>query len=278
MTYYELLQKISAGGGLAYTHSGIFHADEVFASALLRMIFPSIQIIRSRDVPPEFPGLVFDQGYGEFDHHQVNKEYRKNGIPYATFGLIWKTIAPSVYGLDVYRMVDSRFVQLIDDADNGGKPCSISNAIRSLNPTWNEDSSPAFIQSAFERAVAMAYAIFERQIEVAQADLMAKPIIEQAIEKSKNGIVELPRHINCIGRLIPDGRAKILMYPTANSSDNWNVQTIPVTPGSRVQKIPLASYEDDYLNGVKYRNANGFLATCEDYESAKKLADLSVAA
>ena len=276
MTYYDLVEKLSFG--IAYTHSGIFHADDCFATALLRLIHPNLLIIRSRDVPGEFPGLVFDEGYGEFDHHQPDREVRRNGVPYSSFGLLWRCIAPAVWGMDVYRMLDSRLVQAIDLADNGGKTCQLAAIIRSMNATWNEDNSPAFQQAAFERSVMLCYSILQRQIECIQSELMAKPIIQDAIERSTNGVVELPRNIKCMQQLIADSRPKVLIYPAQNTSGNWNVQTIPVRDGSQSQRVALFQYTEDTSMGVKYRNPNGFLATCEDYDSAKKLATLSVAA
>lgn len=51
------------------THAGVFHADDVFASALLRLLNPQVSIRRVRELPEEFCGLAFDIGGGEFDHH-----------------------------------------------------------------------------------------------------------------------------------------------------------------------------------------------------------------
>lgn len=72
------------------THDGRFHADEVMATAILKEIF-DIELTRTRN--PELleqQDLIFDVGNGEFDHHQLEKEYRDNGIPYAAAGLIWR--------------------------------------------------------------------------------------------------------------------------------------------------------------------------------------------
>ena len=276
ITYYELVEKLQFG--IAYTHSGMFHADDCMSAALLRLIHPNLLIIRSRNVPSEFPGLVFDEGYGEFDHHQPKKEVRRNGVPYSSLGLLWRCIAPAVWGMDVYRMLDSRLIQAIDLADNGGKTCQITLIVRSMNPTWNEDNSPSFQQAAFERAVMLCYSILQRQIECAQSELMAKPIIQEAIDKSTDGVIELPRHINCMQQLISDPKPKVLIYPAQNYSGNWNVQTIPLRDGSKNQRTSLFRYDEDAVMGVKYRNPNGFLATCDDYNSARKLATLSVAA
>lgn len=73
-----------------FTHGGGFHADDVFSSALLRILNPQIEILRGNVVPEEFDGIVYDIGRGKFDHHQQQKLYRENGIPYAAFGLLWK--------------------------------------------------------------------------------------------------------------------------------------------------------------------------------------------
>lgn len=76
----------------AFTHAGKFHADDVFSSALLRILFPTIEIIRGFEVPESFEGIVFDIGMGEYDHHQKNSEVRENGCPYAAFGLLWRRL------------------------------------------------------------------------------------------------------------------------------------------------------------------------------------------
>ena len=44
----------------ALTHSGKFHADDVFGAAFLQIINPRLEIIRNNNVPYEFYGLVFD--------------------------------------------------------------------------------------------------------------------------------------------------------------------------------------------------------------------------
>ena len=79
--------KIPANG---FTHAGKFHADDVFATALLQILRPDIKITRGFVVPDGFDGIVYDVGYGMFDHHQEPREYRANGVPYAAFGLLWR--------------------------------------------------------------------------------------------------------------------------------------------------------------------------------------------
>ena len=59
--------KIPAKG---FTHGGKFHADDVFATALLMIVRPDIKVTRGFVVPDGFDGIVYDVGCGMFDHHQ----------------------------------------------------------------------------------------------------------------------------------------------------------------------------------------------------------------
>ena len=74
----------------AFTHGGIFHADDVFATALLKILNPDILVTRGNQIPDNFEGIIYDIGGGEFDHHQKEKRIRENGVPYAAFGLLWE--------------------------------------------------------------------------------------------------------------------------------------------------------------------------------------------
>ena len=58
--------KIPANG---FTHAGKFHADDVFATALLQII-AGHQDHPCFVVPDDFDGIVYDIGFGMFDHHQ----------------------------------------------------------------------------------------------------------------------------------------------------------------------------------------------------------------
>ena len=56
--------KIPANG---FTHAGKFHADDVFATALLQILRPDIKITRGFVVPDDFDGIVYDIGFGMFE-------------------------------------------------------------------------------------------------------------------------------------------------------------------------------------------------------------------
>ena len=82
----HLLEKIKQKNASAFTHSGKFHADDVFSAALLLYLNPEITITRGNQVPENYEGLVFDIGRGQYDHHQ-NPEIPVNVYD---LGLIYK--------------------------------------------------------------------------------------------------------------------------------------------------------------------------------------------
>ncbi|MCK4742237.1 MAG: MYG1 family protein, partial [Sulfuriflexus sp.] len=111
------------------THNGNFHADDVFSIAALKSIFPSFNLVRTRDLELIAKadivldvGGEYDPDTDRFDHHQRGGAgERENGIPYSSFGLIWQK-----YGLeicqgnqDVANAVDTGLVSTIDAIDCG---------------------------------------------------------------------------------------------------------------------------------------------------------------
>ncbi|MBQ6222784.1 MAG: MYG1 family protein [Solobacterium sp.] len=122
-----------------YTHDGLFHADDVFASALLSLMAEDVHIVRGNDLEiPEDTDkwIIFDIGGGELDHHTPeNKEnngvHPGTGIPYASCGLIWKKYyreileaqnCPERYTEIVFSRLDTSLIQGIDAEDNGYDP------------------------------------------------------------------------------------------------------------------------------------------------------------
>ena len=95
--------KIPAKG---FTHGGKFHADDVFATALLMIVRPDIKVTRGFVVPDGFDGIVYDVGCGMFDHHQEPRESRPNGVPYAAFGLLWRVLGAQLVGSHQARLLE----------------------------------------------------------------------------------------------------------------------------------------------------------------------------
>ena len=101
-----LLEQIKKKNAKAFTHSGKFHADDVFSYALLLYLNPAITITRGNKVPKDFDGIVFDIGRGKYDHHQRDSRIRENGVPYAAFGLLWEELGAEILGEELAAKFD----------------------------------------------------------------------------------------------------------------------------------------------------------------------------
>lgn len=263
--------KIPAKG---FTHAGKFHADDVFATALLQLVRPDIQITRGFDVPEDFEGIVYDIGFGMFDHHQSPREVRPNGVPYAAFGLLWRVLGPGLVGERQARLVDENFVQPLDLNDNTGEPNSLCDAIGFFNPVWDEAGDAADQDAQFFAAVAVARQILTRQIASANAVNRADDKVRAAYAASQNGIVVLPCYLPWKNGLYKTD-ALFVVYPSQRGG--WSAQCVTdhktkrpkyPFPQSWAGQPPEVIQAKSGLAGIRFCHASRFLITAEDKETA----------
>lgn len=173
-----------------FTHSGKFHADDVFSAALLTILNPDIKIERGFEVPENFDGIVFDIGFGEFDHHQQDRAVRENNIPYAAFGLLWRKFGTMLVGEDEAKRFDEKFIQGLDLNDNTGADNQLAEVIGKFNPPWDYSISS---DKAFEEAKQVAYQILVKEIEYIKSINRAEDLVIKALSKCEDGILIMPR-------------------------------------------------------------------------------------
>ena len=152
----------------AYTHNGCMHADDVFSSALLKILNPKINIVRidRKNLNKYKNKFLFDIGDGKLDHHSVNKVIRDSGNPYASFGLLMHKYYQQL-GLkeEFYKKFDKDFIEIMDKVDNDGQGncvySDISLIIYSMNKknVYGKKQEKAFVQ-----AVNLAYKILKNLI------------------------------------------------------------------------------------------------------------------
>lgn len=67
---------------IVVTHGGIFHSDEVLATVILSKVLGDITVLRTFKVPEELDEkvIVYDIGFGEFDHHQKGGNGARDGV------------------------------------------------------------------------------------------------------------------------------------------------------------------------------------------------------
>jgi uncharacterized UPF0160 family protein len=187
------------------THNGTFHPDDVFAVASLFIRFGEMDVLRTRDEKffskADFlvdVGGIYDPQTKRFDHHQKGGAGKRvDGIPYASFGLVWQK-----FGVDIcnnsrrlFDIIDKKLVSYIDAMDNGAGalqpvladafPYTIGHAIMSFNPTWRHKERDIQDKKFFE-AVDFAKGILFREIECGLDDILGMEEVERVYMKSSD--------------------------------------------------------------------------------------------
>jgi len=263
----------------AFTHGGVFHSDDVFSAALLKIINPDIKIIRGFKVPENFAGLVFDIGGGTYDHHQADNEIRENGIAYASFGKLWRDLGPELVGDIEAEKFENSVVQPLDYTDNTGERNMLSSMISSFNPTWDDEINS---DEKFNEALDCASKYIQNKIKSCKSKERAKVIVEEALlSMDDNGIAVLPQFAPWSDTLIPS-EAKLVIFPSQRGG--FNLQVISKSFTSREPKVNLpvswAGQKEDVLRNeipeLNFCHSSRFLAAFDTLEGAKKGAAIAI--
>jgi len=282
------------------THNGKFHADDVFSVAALRCIYPASSLVRTRDLEVIGKadivldvGGIYDAEAGRFDHHQRGGAgERENGIPYSSFGLIWKQygLALCAGNQEVANSVDKGLVSTIDAIDCGhvegvATGISLSQTISMFNPTWQEDSH---FDSCFEEAVAFASRILTRFIASASGGVNAKDIVAKAVAEATDPRVIVLEQYTPWKTTVHSLSTEALYVVYPSDSGQWRIQTVPVELGSFEDRKPLpkpwAGLSDKALQAVTgladamFCHNGLFIGGCESFESTMKMAAMAVEA
>jgi len=218
-------------------HNGIFHADDVFSSVLLCEVFDRpLRICRTNCIPDNLSAntIVFDIGYGKYDHHQKGGNgVRENGIPYASFGLLWRDYGKEFckkIGLDPqFGMLEfDRFVEGIDGYDNGlfheeSTPImNISQCIRQFNPPW-EANSIKVENTCFLNAVKFADVVFQNTINGIKSRYHARSELLKELEKTSSDTMILQRFLPYSACPEMKGRINKIIYPSLRGGFNLQI-------------------------------------------------------
>ena len=223
-------------------HSGSFHADDVFAVGILRLIYPKLKVIRTRD-PEELKkvdaridvGGKYNPEKNDYDHHQrEGAGERDNGILYASTGLIWKHFGKKLVSNDIiWKNIDEKIIQYIDADDSGIKtytseklkPYTISAAIAGFNPPWPNSKNPKLFAKNFEEAVKFATRIMNGEIGRMEGKFKGKEIIMKEAADAKDYII-LDEYIPWKKVSVEETDLKFVIYK--NDMDNkWMAVAVP---------------------------------------------------
>jgi len=224
------------------THNGSFHADEVFAVAALKLKFKNenVEIIRTRD--PKIlatADLVVDVGAlydGErfFDHHQGGIEPRSNGVPYASFGLVWKRFGAEICDSEeIAKRIETELILHIDAADNsvevykpiipGVYPYILHDIVHSFYPLW--DDTTLDYDSGFEQALGFATIVLDREMAQIGAVFRARPIFKKFYESAHNKKIILLDRKCSYEEFLPEYPEILFVISPNQADDPWHVKT-----------------------------------------------------
>lgn len=250
-----------------YTHAGVFHADDVFATALLKIMNPEIKIHRVNYIPDGITDhtedvIIYDIGGGKYDHHKTPK-LRKDGIPYSSFGLLWRDLGTELVDKDSADLIERSLVIPIDLQDNGKERNPLSNTISLFNPLWGADED---LRTQFDRAVDMAMQILNRSLESIASANKAKTLVEQKIRESENHVMVLDQYVPYQRYLKNDNDIYIVVYPSMRGG--WNLQSI----NSDTYPLP-ESWLKSLPENMTFAHPGRFVANCKDKLSAIRYAE-----
>lgn len=299
---YSTLQRSDA---VAATHSGSFHADEVLAAAALRLVNPSLPIVRTRDQAQlDAAAILFDVGRNfnpvtcRFDHHQLEyKEARENGIPFSSFGLVWRELGAELCGsAAAAARVDRWLVQGVDAVDCGialnkevsfVTVMSISSVIGGFNPGWQDDATEQARNDAFERAVSLATNVLQNVIRDASGSEKARAVVAQGVLLEAGRLLLLDCDVPWKESVLGSPEYEQVLYVISpDSQTKWHVNTVPDYTGSFSNRKPLPSAwagldgeELDAVVGMKdcvFCHRGRFVAGHKSKEGALEMARLAL--
>jgi uncharacterized UPF0160 family protein len=278
-------------------HGGKFHADDVMACAIISHL-TNVVIERRNPTENELNDssiLVLDCGrtyeplLNNFDHHQGTfEEKRKNGIPYATTGLIWKHYGYQLLDSKfVWEFVDKNLMSDIDARDVGYEtvycPTSFSNCINYFNPS----SEASDFDSRFFKALEFAREILRNNIRHGRDEEKSMNVLlnSEIIEKS---ILLLEKYVPWLNVIHMHPNIDDLLYVVYPSSrGSYSIQQIPIEPNSMIGKKPLPKKWRGLSDldlakevGIEMKTCfchiNGFIGASEKKEDALAMAKIAV--
>jgi len=263
----------------ALTHGGKFHADDVFCSALLKIIFPEIEIIRANEVPEDYKGIVFDVGMGAFDHHQMEKELRSDNVAYAAFGLLWREYGSFFLGEQAEEF-DRRFIEPLDQCDNFGTKSELADIIGDFNPGWDSFKDK---EECFCEAVTFAIRILENKFEYYRGEEKAQKMMLSRMQDGDGTILVLDRFIPWKRALI-NSDYKFVIYPSQRGG--FNAQGVPVSEDTNNLKCGFPAewrgleaeklQEVTGLETLRFCHTSGFLLAGDSRTQLRKACELAL--
>ena len=251
------------------THSGKFHADDAWAVAVLKILFPDAQVVRTRDTArveaADFAvdvGGIWDPASGRFDHHQKGfSGARPTGVPYASAGLVWKeygarcvsALALAYTGhqlsdntaVEMAHSIDADIVQYLDLSDVGAAknaPCGygLSAVVSGFNPNWLDEqrvgygeADDAYRLSQFTRVMELLTDIIINAVKYRVGGLLSVEQVRKGEVLEDGRVLFLQNGAVPWTQVVRKEMPKVMFVISHNLAEQRHmIHTIPVSPDS----------------------------------------------
>ena len=231
------------------THSGAFHADDVFAIAALSMLYPDYEIHRSRD--PEVwaqcdflvdVGGHYDHEEKVYDHHFKDGPTYDDGLKMSSVGLIWSHYGAAICGGPlVADRVCRRLIRQFDALDNGVKlsqpiedfsdvrEISLSGSISMMNPQDHSKTDEAFAGEVL-RARLLLQAAITRATHWISSRGGLETALQEALTENRSYIL-VPEDCKWTEHLFNSKGNETILYAIFKNHEKWFAQAVPSAPG-----------------------------------------------
>jgi uncharacterized UPF0160 family protein len=261
---------------LIVTHGGKFHADDAWAVAVLNVLFPESEVIRTRDPAiieaADFAvdvGGIWDPANGRFDHHQKGfSATRSTGVPYASAGLVWKEYGARCVGalaashaahqltedeaLQIAYAIDADIVQYLDLSDVGAAKNApggygLSAVISGFNPNWLDeqrigygDAADAYRLSQFRRAMDILTDIMTNSVKYRVGALISVEQVRQSEVLEGGKVLFLKNSALPWSAVVRKEMPEVLFVISHNLAEQrYMLHTVPVSPENFTARADL---------------------------------------
>ncbi len=252
------------------THNGTFHADDVFGVAVLLLLYPQAELVRTRDpatiASADFAvdvGGEWDPERGRFDHHQRGfSGARPNGVVYASAGLVWETFgvqlvaqligterADPLLAQAIATHLDVELVQHLDRADTGashGAPglFGLSALLSQFNTTWDNPAAAGkdgrAALAGFRQALEVTTLFIQASLDQLRAKHQGAQLVRQADKVQGGAVLVLPHGSLPWTEVVCAEMPEVLFVVYPDSSDTqFQLHVVTVEPNSFVARKDL---------------------------------------
>lgn len=258
------------------THNGKFHADDAWAAAVLFVLFPDAELVRTRDPAvieaADFAvdvGGIWNPAAGRFDHHQKGFDgARQTGVPYASAGLVWREYGarcvsalaaehtgqqlPHDTAREIAYAIDADIVQYLDLSDVGAAKNApggygLSAVISGFNPNWLDEQRLGYDGAAdvyrleqFRRAMALLTDILVNAIKYRVGALLAVEQVRDSEVLEDGRLLFLRNSALPWTQVVRKEMPKVLFVLSHSIAENrYMLHTIPVSPESFAARADL---------------------------------------